>query len=164
MKTGERASATAAHGDIGRWTGSTLDQIAAGNAKDGAFIALNCTACHGEGGVSTTDLIPTLAGMDSAVIYKQLADYRSGKRLWGVMNGMAEALSVKDWADVANYFEGRPGGLPAVTGLRVPEAGRTLRQNDPAIRLVFAGDPARHRALLCLSRSGRLQTRRSGVG
>ena len=125
------------------WTGGTLDQIAAGNAKDGAFVALNCTACHGEGGVSTSDLIPTLAGMDPAVIYKQLADYRSGKRLWGVMNGMAKALSVKDSADVASYFAGRPGGLPAVTGLRVPEAGRTLRQSNPAIRLVFAGDPAR---------------------
>jgi cytochrome c553 len=125
------------------WTGGTLDQIAAGNAKDGAFIALNCTACHGEGGVSTSDLIPTLAGMDSAVIYKQLADYRSGKRLWGVMNGMAMALSVKDSADVASYFAGRPGGLPAVTGLRVPEGDRSLRQSNPAIRLVFAGDPAR---------------------
>ena len=65
------------------WTGGTLDQIAAGNAEDGAFVALNCTACHGEGGVSTSDPIPTLAGMDPAVIYKQLADYRSGKRFWG---------------------------------------------------------------------------------
>ena len=34
------------------WTGGTLDQIAAGNAEDGAFVALNCTACHGEGGVA----------------------------------------------------------------------------------------------------------------
>ena len=125
------------------WTDGTLEQIAAGNAEHGAFIALNCTACHGEGGVSTSDLIPTLAGMDSAVIYKQLADYRSDKRLWGVMNGMAKALSVKNSADVARYFEGRPGGLPALTGLRVPEGGRTLRQSNPAIRLVFAGDPAR---------------------
>ena len=146
------------------WTGGTLDQIAAGNAEDGAFIALNCTACHGEGGVSTSDLIPTLAGMDPAVIYKQLADYRSGKRLWGVMNGMAKALSVKDSADVASYFAGRPGGLPAVTGLRVPEAGPIAAAEQscdpPGIR---RGSGTRHRALLCLSRSGRLQTRRSGV-
>jgi cytochrome c553 len=78
-----------------------------------------------------------------AVIYKQLADYRSGKRLWGVMNGIAQALSVKESADVASYFAGRLGGLPAVTGLRVPEAGRSLRQSNPAIHLVFAGDPAR---------------------
>jgi cytochrome c553 len=125
------------------WTGGTLDQIAAGNAEHGAFIALNCTACHGGGGVSISDLVPTLAGMDPAVIYKELADYRSGKRLWGVMEGMAKALSVKDSADVASYFAGRPGGLPALTGLRVPEGARTLRESDPAIRLVFAGDPAR---------------------
>jgi len=39
-------------------------------------------------------------------------------------------------------FRGSPG-LPALQGLRVPEAGRTLRESDPAIRLVFAGDPAR---------------------
>ena len=30
-----------------------------------------------------------------------------------------------------------------MTGLRVPEGDRSLRQSDPAIRLVFAGDPAR---------------------
>jgi mono/diheme cytochrome c family protein len=45
--------------------------------------------------------------------------------------------------DVATYFAARPGGLPAVTGLRVPEGDRSLRQSNPAIRLVFAGDPAR---------------------
>ena len=28
-------------------------------------------------------------------------------------------------------------------GLRVPEGGRSLQQSNPAIRLVFAGDPAR---------------------
>ena len=125
------------------WTGGTLDQIAAGNAKDGAFIALNCTACHGEGGVSTKELIPTLAGMDPAVIYKQLADYRSHKRLSAVMNAIGEALSVKNSADVASYYAGRPFGLPPVIGVRVPEGGRSLEQSNPAIRLVFAGDPAR---------------------
>jgi len=125
------------------WTRGTLDQIAAGNAKDGAFVALNCTSCHGEGGVSTQELIPTLAGMDPAVIYKQLADYRSRKRLSGAMNGIGEALSEKQSADVASYYAGRPGGLPPVIGLRVPEGGRSLQQSNPAIRLVFAGDPAR---------------------
>jgi|SRR5271166_2825214 len=125
------------------WTSGTLDQIAAGDAEHGAFIALNCTTCHGEGGVSTSDLIPTLAGIDAAVTYKELADYRSGKRLWGVMNGIAKALSVQDSIDVAAYFASRPGGLPALTGVSVPEAGRTLRESNPATRLVFAGDPAR---------------------
>jgi cytochrome c553 len=125
------------------WTSSTLGEIAAGNAQHGGFIAMNCTACHGEGGVSKSGLIPTLAGMEAAVIYKQLDDYRSGKRLWGVMGAMAKALSTKDSADVAAYFASRSGGLPAIGGVRVPQSGRGLRQNDPAKRLVFAGDPHR---------------------
>ena len=126
------------------WTPETLDQIAAGNAKDGATVGQNCTPCHGAGGVSTLDeLIPTLTGMDPAVIFKQLADYRSDKRLAEAMNAIAKALSVKDSADVASYYAGLPGGLPQVVGLRVPEGGRSLAQSNTAIRLIFAGDPAR---------------------
>jgi cytochrome c553 len=125
------------------WSSSMLREIAAGDAQHGGFIALNCAACHGEGGVSKSGLFPTLAGMEAAVIYKELDDYRSGKRLWGVMDAIAKALSERDSADVAAYFAGRTGGLPAVGGARVPESGRSLRQGDPAIRLVFAGDPQR---------------------
>jgi cytochrome c553 len=125
------------------WTSSTLDQIAAGNAQHGAFIALNCAACHGESGVSSSSLIPTLAGMDAAAIFKQLDDYRSGKRPWGVMAAIAKALSAQDSADVAAYFAAQAGGLPALSGNRVPESGRSLRERDPAKRLVFAGDPQR---------------------
>jgi cytochrome c553 len=125
------------------WTVDTLARIGSGNEQHGALIALNCAACHGEDGVSPTTLIPTLAGMDSAVIYKQLDDFRSGKRLWGVMNAVAHALSDQDSADVAAYFAHRPGGLAPVAGEGVPQGGRSLRQRDPAVRLVYAGDPAR---------------------
>jgi cytochrome c553 len=125
------------------WTRATLGQIAAGNKENGAFIAMNCGACHGERGVSSVALFPTLAGMDAAVIYKQLDDYRSGKRLWGVMRAIAASLTAQDSADVAAYFSSRPGGLPPVAGEGPPKSGRSLRQADPAIRLVFAGDPGR---------------------
>jgi cytochrome c553 len=70
------------------------------NAEHGAFVALNCTACHGEQGVSQAGLYPTLAGMDGAAIYKQLDDFRVGKRSWGAMNAIAQALSARDFADV----------------------------------------------------------------
>jgi|GEM_PF-5761161 len=96
------------------WTSSTLSQIRAGNAQHGSFIALNCTACHGEGGGSKSTLIPILAGMNPEVIFKQLDDYRSGKRPWGVMGAMAKALSTQDSADVAAYFAARPNGLAAI--------------------------------------------------
>ena len=107
------------------------------------MVALNCGACHGEGGVSSSSLIPTLAGMDAVVIYKQLDDYRSGKRLWGVMNAIARALSVQDSADVAGYFAGRADGLRPVAGEGIPRGGRSLRQSNPTVRIIFAGDPGR---------------------
>jgi cytochrome c553 len=125
------------------WTRATLAQVASGNEQKGAFVALSCAACHGAQGVSSSILIPTLAGMDSTVIYKQLDDYRSGKRLGGVMSAIATALTEQDSADVATYFASRGGGLQPVAGEGVPESGRSLRQRDPTLRLVFAGDPRR---------------------
>jgi cytochrome c553 len=125
------------------WTPETLARIASGNEKHGAFVALSCAGCHGEHGVSASALYPTLAGMNSAVIYKQLDDFRSGKRIWGVMNAMATALSEQDSADVAAYFAHRPEGLPPLSGEGVPKSGRSLRQRNPGIRLVFVGDPER---------------------
>jgi cytochrome c553 len=125
------------------WTSEVHDSILSGDEQRGEFVALNCSACHGDQGISRSALIPTLAGMDAAVIYKQLDDYNSRKRLWGVMNGIATALTAQSRADVAAYFYSREGGLLRVTAEGAPEGGRSLRQSDPALRLVFAGDPRR---------------------
>jgi cytochrome c553 len=114
------------------WTTATLARIASGSEQHGAFIALNCGACHGEQGVSATSLVPNLAGMDATVIYKQLGDYRSGKRLWGVMTAMAGALTDQDSADVAAWF-----------AHRAPQTEHNPRPDDPTMRLIFAGDPGR---------------------
>jgi cytochrome c553 len=81
--------------------------------------------------------------MNAAAIYKQLDDFRSGKRVWAAMGAIATALSDQDSADVAAYFAHRPAGLAPVAGEGIPQGGRSLRQRDPAIRLVFAGDPGR---------------------
>jgi cytochrome c553 len=125
------------------WTAVTLAQVGSANTQNGAFIALNCGGCHGDRGISQSSLIPTLAGMDAAVIYKQLDDYRSGKRSWGVMGAIASALSAQDSADVAAYFAALGNGLAPVAGEPLPHGGRSSRQRDPATRLVFAGDPQR---------------------
>ncbi len=124
------------------WTSATLATVAGGNAARGAFVALNCTACHGEGGISAAGLYPTLARMDDAGIYKQLDDFRAGKRQSGVMNAIGKVLSPSASADVAAYFAGRPKGLMSLRGEPF-QSGHTLREKNPAIRLVFAGDPAR---------------------
>jgi cytochrome c553 len=125
------------------WTSATLARIASGNAQSGANVALSCSACHGDQGVSPSSIVPTLGGMDAAAAYKQLDDFRSSKRLWGVMNGIATALTDQETVDVVTYFASRAVGLAPVSGERAPEAGHSLRQADPAIRLAFAGDPER---------------------
>jgi cytochrome c553 len=125
------------------WSKATLDQIRAGDPQRGAHVALNCVACHEGTAANPAHLIPTLDGMDAAAIFKQLADYRSGKRLWGVMNAIAKALTIQDSADIAAYFATRTGQLHANSPERVPQGGRAFRQSDPAARLVFAGDPQR---------------------
>jgi cytochrome c553 len=125
------------------WTPELHGVILSGDRQRGEFVALNCSACHGEQGISHSNLIPTLAGMDRAAIYKQLDDYNSRKRLWGVMNGIATALTPQSQADVAAYFASREEGLLPVTAEGTLESGRSLRQSDPALRLVFAGDPKR---------------------
>ena len=118
----------------------TLAKVSSGSGRNGAFIALNCAACHGDSGASSSSLIPTLAGMDAAVIYRQLDDYRSGKRSWGVMGAIASALSPQDSADVAAYY-GNPRKEKRVALVNFAE--RDFSQTDPARRLVFIGDPKR---------------------
>ena len=126
------------------WTSGTLDKIRRGNAQHGSNIAMTCAACHGDGGVNTSTLFPTLAGMDAAVIYKQLDDFRSGKRVSDVMSPMAKALSDEDSADVAAYFASRPGGLTAGGNGRPPqhEHGES-KESGTATSLVFVGDQQR---------------------
>lgn len=120
------------------WTRDTLAQIENGNVKQGAFVAMNCTACHGEQGVSSSGLYPTLAGMDAAAIYKQLDDYRVDKRSWGAMNGIAQALSQQASSDVAAYYASHTTGLTSAAN-----EGDPPRQGPLAVRLIYDGDPSR---------------------
>jgi cytochrome c553 len=124
------------------WTSATLAQIAGGNAEHGAFVALNCTACHGDQAISQNGLYPTLAGMDGVAIYKQLDDFRAGKRSWGAMNGIAQALSPQASADVAVYFASHTNGLASAANER-SQGGDPVGQGTPAVRLVYDGDPSR---------------------
>ena len=122
------------------WNADAITRIRAGDARHGEFVAMNCAACHQNPRENLALVIPKLDGLDAPSIYKQLEDYRSGTRSWGVMGAVAKALSQKDSADVAAYYASRPGGqrlLPA------NYSEREFNQEDPARRLVFIGDPKR---------------------
>jgi len=123
------------------WTPAELTRVERGDASRGEFVAASCTACHGAKGRATQAWIPNLAGMDPAAFYKQLADYRSGKRVWPVMNAIARALAEEDLVHAAAYFASL-GPAPAGPGPRWA-SGRGLQSADPIARLVHAGDPGR---------------------
>lgn len=72
--------------------------------RGAALAAQTCAACHGEKGISQTNVIPSLAGQSSYAIYKQLSDYRSGARAHPQMTPVAKALEVRDLAEVATFF------------------------------------------------------------
>ena len=52
-----------------------------------------CAACHGTDGNSAIPLNPKIAGQHPEYLYKQLTEFKSGKRNNAVMAGMVANLS-----------------------------------------------------------------------
>jgi cytochrome c553 len=77
--------------------------LAAGKAK-----AEVCTACHGEGGISQTENIPSLAGQPDLFIQWQLIFFRSGTRKNEAMQPIVETLSNEDVRNLGAYFASLP--------------------------------------------------------
>ena len=83
----------------------------AGNAERGKAKAAqkinnqSCAECHGPSGDAPKDKEnPILASQYADYIAKALSDYKSGKRVNAVMNGVAKELSKQDIEDLAAWF------------------------------------------------------------
>jgi cytochrome c553 len=72
-----------------------------------------CVACHGEGGVSQTQEIPSLAGQPDLFVQWQLVFFRSGTRKNGAMQPIAEQLSNEEIRNLGAYFASLPLPPPA---------------------------------------------------
>jgi cytochrome c553 len=95
----------------------------------GATLALRCTMCHGERGVSGANT-PNLAGQNALVIYKELQDFQSSARQNAVMSPMATNLSDQDMRDLAAYYASLPrAGLPR--GLDLDDAPGIVAHGAP---------------------------------
>jgi len=73
--------------------------IEAGKAKSTV-----CAACHGADGNSSSPTWPSLAGQHASYIYKQLMDFKAGRRNNPTMTGMVAALSDEDMKNLAAYY------------------------------------------------------------
>jgi len=64
-----------------------------------------CAACHGADGNSPNAAWPSLAGQHASYIYKQLNDFKEGRRNNASMTGMVALLNDEDMKNVAAYYE-----------------------------------------------------------
>jgi len=76
---------------------------AAGKAK-----AELCTGCHGEGGISQTENIPSLAGQPDQFIQWQLVFFRAGTRKNEQMQPIVEQINNDDIRNLGAYFASLP--------------------------------------------------------
>ena len=67
-----------------------------------------CQSCHGEGGISSTELTPSLAGQPSFYAVTQLFLFREGRRSNPLMTAMAKGMSDSDLRAFSEYI----GKLP----------------------------------------------------
>jgi cytochrome c553 len=118
------------------WTPATRRFLTGGDAVRGARLATACNNCHGAMGVSSDAAIPNLAGHTVAAIYKQLEDFRNGKRDPAVMGIYVALLSPRDLLDLATHFASLANSFD--------RAAETQNSTDEtARRLIENGDPMR---------------------
>jgi cytochrome c553 len=81
--------------------------------------------------------------MDEFSVWKQLADFRSGKRASPIMEGIAQQLSPQNSADVAAYYAMLPNVADPLDTRAFPEALQHPNGAAVAARLVTLGDGSR---------------------
>ena len=81
-------------------------------AKGQATSTNVCAACHTADGSRGSPANPILQGQHPEYLAKQLAEFKAGKRVNAVMQGMSAALTEADMKNVAAYYaskEAKPG-------------------------------------------------------
>ena len=90
----------------------------AGDAKAGESKIALCIGCHGIKGYQASFpevyKVPMISGQSAAYIVSALTAYQKGERKHPTMRSIASALSAKDMADIAAYYEVH-GKDPAAT-------------------------------------------------
>lgn len=95
-----------------------------------------CTDCHGTGGAEPDrDKHPVLASQVAAYTFKQLKDYKDGKRENRRMNEAVERLTDEQLAALAVWYAQQP--------VASVEVDAEEKVSEDTLRLVFRGDKKR---------------------
>lgn len=90
--------------------------VSAGDIEAGKTKSAVCAACHGVDGNSTNAAWPSLAGQHAGYIYKQLSDFKAGRRNDATMIGMVALLNDDDMKNIAAYYESQQSKSVAFDG------------------------------------------------
>ncbi|MCB2262993.1 MAG: cytochrome c4 [Candidatus Thiosymbion ectosymbiont of Robbea hypermnestra] len=105
---------------------------AAGDATAGEAKVAACGACHGPNGNALVPAWPKLAGQHARYLYKQLMDFKSGKRANGQMSPQVIRLDEQDFRDIAAYYSAQRQS-PGTADPASAELGeRIYRGGNPA--------------------------------
>jgi cytochrome c553 len=139
------------------WTEETLTIVSSGGAFRGLLLAQRCNHCHGDEGFSSVPVFPNLAGEDRLSFWKQMQDFRSGKRTSPVMQGIADGFSARASADLAAYYAMLPTASDPQDTRALPQAMQdSLSCLDGHPPHYFRRRPAWHTTLPVVPRSGEL--------
>ncbi len=97
----------------------------AGDIEAGKTKSAVCAACHGTDGNSTNAAWPSLAGQHASYIYKQLTDFKGGRRNNASMTGMVALLNDEDMKNLAAFYESQQPKAMAFDGDRI-ETGESI--------------------------------------
>ncbi|MFW6093685.1 MAG: c-type cytochrome [Pseudomonadota bacterium] len=106
------------------FTAELLGALETTDPEAGRSDAQACVACHGEQGLGTGATFPDLAGQVAPFLYKQLRDFRDGKRSDAVMSPFAQGLDEAALRRLAVYFAARTPRPTAEEPPRPPELAR----------------------------------------
>lgn len=91
-----------------------------------------CIACHGIDGNSVAAINPVIAGQHPEYLYKQLTEFKAGKRKNPVMLGIASSLSDADMADAAAWFGSQQPKVRGASNKTLIDAGKKIYRSGIA--------------------------------
>jgi cytochrome c553 len=106
-----------------------LPTSALADAMRGAQLSASCAHCHGTDGNSSAAAFPNLAGQTKEYVYRQIKDFKEGKRSDPQMSPMVGILSDQDMQDLGEFYSQQ--ALPrkrANTDAALSDQGRTLAE------------------------------------